>query len=41
MESWFKISRADQSEILKIGNDKTNREEHLLEKDIWVVCGIM
>jgi len=36
-ESWFALSRKDQSEALEVAAAKTGRPAHLLEKDIWVV----
>lgn len=36
-ESWFELSRQDQSEALEVAADRTGRPAHLLEKDIWVV----
>ncbi len=36
-ESWFSLSRQDQSEALEVAADRTGRPAHLLEKDIWVV----
>ncbi|ANH67733.1 nucleotidyl transferase AbiEii/AbiGii toxin family protein [Mitsuaria sp. 7] len=36
-ESYFALSTTDQAEILEIGQQRTARPAHLLEKDIWVV----
>jgi hypothetical protein len=36
-ESWFGLSRQDQTEALEVAADRTGRPAHLLEKDIWVV----
>ena len=36
-ESWFALSRKDQSEALEVAAAKTGRPAHLFEKDIWVV----
>lgn len=36
-ESWFTLSRDDQSEALEAAAGQTGRPAHLLEKDIWVV----
>lgn len=39
-ESWFSLSRADQSEALEFAAARTGRPAHLLEKDIWVVWAL-
>lgn len=36
-ESWFSLSRDDQSEALEVAAGRSGRPVHLLEKDIWVV----
>lgn len=36
-DSWFALSRKDQSEALEVAAAQTGRPPHLLEKDIWVV----
>lgn len=36
-ESWFALSRKDQTEALEVAAAQTGRPPHLLEKDIWVV----
>jgi len=36
-ESFLKLSRDDQREVLELAREKTDRPTHLLEKDVWVV----
>jgi len=40
VESWFALSRQDQTEALEVAADRTGRPAHLLEKDIWVVWAL-
>ena len=37
VDSWFALSRKDQTEALEVAAAQTGRPPHLLEKDIWVV----
>lgn len=37
VESWFNLSRGDQTEALEVAAARLGRPAHLLEKDIWVV----
>jgi len=39
-ESWFTLSREDQSEALEVAAAYTGRPPHLLEKDTWVVWSL-
>jgi len=39
-ESWFTLSREDQSEALEVAAASTGRPPHLLEKDTWVVWSL-
>lgn len=36
-ESWFALSRQDQTEALEVAAGRCGRPAHLLEKDLWVV----
>lgn len=36
-DSWFSLSREDQSDALAVAADRLGRPAHLLEKDVWVV----
>ena len=36
-DSWFALSRKDQTEALEVAAAQTGRPPHLLEKDIWIV----
>jgi hypothetical protein len=39
-ESWFGLSRSDQTEALEVAAGRSGRPAHLLEKDIWVVWAL-
>jgi hypothetical protein len=39
-ESWFELSREDQSEALEVAAARSGRPAHLLEKDVWVVWAL-
>ena len=39
-ESFLKLSREDQREVLEVAREKTDRPTHLLEKDVWVVWAL-
>lgn len=39
-ESFFSLSRRDQTDALGVAADRSGRPVHLLEKDVWVVWAL-
>lgn len=39
-ETFFSLSRRDQTDALGVAADRSGRPVHLLEKDVWVVWAL-